>query len=167
MRIRPEAPGDEAAIGAITAAAFAGHPYSDGSEPRIIERLRQAGVLTLSLVAEDENEIVGHVAFSPLTLSGGETGWYGLGPVSVKPGRQRGGIGSSLIREGLSVLTARGAAGVALVGDPAYYNRFGFVADPSLSVADVPPEFFLVLPLHGKAPSGIVAFHPGFYGDAT
>ncbi|MBW8282722.1 MAG: GNAT family N-acetyltransferase, partial [Rhizobium sp.] len=111
MRIRPESAGDEAAIGALTAAAFDGHPYSDGSEPLIIERLRRLDMLALSLVAEDEGEIVGHVAFSPVTLSGGEGGWYGLGPISVAPGRQRGGIGSTLIKTGLAKLEAQGASG--------------------------------------------------------
>lgn len=167
MRIRPEAPGDEAAIGALTAAAFTGHPHSDGTEPLIIERLRRLGMLTLSLVAEDGAEIVGHVAFSPVALSGVDRGWYGLGPVSVAPGRQKSGIGSALIREGLGVLKAQGASGCALVGDPAYYNRFGFVVRPELQTTGVPPEFFLVLPLHGEVPSGIVAFHPAFFGDAA
>ena len=167
MRIRPEAPGDEAAIGALTAAAFTGHPYSDGSEPLIIERLRRLGKLTLSLVAEDDGQIVGHVAFSPVTLSGGEGGWYGLGPISVAPGRQRSGIGSALMREGLGELEAQGAAGCALVGDPAYYNRFGFIARSELTTTGVPPEYFLVLPLHGEVPSGMVTFHPAFFGDAA
>ncbi|MBW8446085.1 MAG: N-acetyltransferase [Arenimonas sp.] len=167
MRIRPESAGDEAAIGALTAAAFAGHPHSDGSEPQIIERLRRLGKLTLSLVAEDDGKIVGHVAFSPVTLSGGEGGWYGLGPISVAPGRQRGGIGSTLIKTGLAKLEAQGASGCALVGEPAYYNRFGFTARPELTTMGVPPEYFLVLPLHGGAPSGMVAFHPAFFGDAA
>ncbi|GEO83315.1 MULTISPECIES: GNAT family N-acetyltransferase [Alphaproteobacteria] len=167
MIIRPEAPGDEAAIGAITATAFTGHPHSEGSEPRIIERLRKAGALTLSLVAEDDGRIVGHVAFSPVTLSGGETGWYGVGPISVEPGRQRQGIGSALMRKGLEWLKAHGANGCALVGDPGYYQRFGFRAMPELRTADVPPEFFLVLPLRSEVPLGIVAFHPVFFGDAA
>lgn len=167
MRIRPEAPGDEAAIGALTAAAFTGHPHSDGTEPLIIERLRRLGMLTLSLVAEDGGEIVGHVAFSPVTLSGGEGGWYGVGPISVAPGRQRSGIGSALMREGLARLEAQGASGFALVGEPAYYNRFGFAARPELATTGVSPEYFLVLPLHGEVPSGMVAFHPAFFGDAA
>lgn len=167
MRIRPEAPGDEAAIGALTAAAFTGHPHSDGSEPQIIERLRRLGMLTLSLVAEDDGRILGHVAFSPVTLSGGEGGWYGVGPISVAPGKQKSGIGSALMREGLARLEAQGASGCALVGDPAYYNRFGFIARPELTTTGVPAEFFLVLPLHGEVPSGMVAFHPAFFGDAA
>ncbi|MCA1967557.1 MAG: N-acetyltransferase [Rhizobium sp.] len=167
MRIRPEAPGDEAAIGALTAAAFAGHPHSDGSEPQIIERLRRLGKLTLSLVAEDDGQIVGHVAFSPVTLSGGEGGWYGVGPISVAPDRQKSGIGSALMREGLAKLEAHGASGCALVGEPAYYNRFGFIARPELTTTGVEPEYFLVLPLHGEVPSGMVRFHPAFFGDAA
>ncbi|MBW8285268.1 MAG: GNAT family N-acetyltransferase, partial [Rhizobium sp.] len=103
--------GRRRAIVVPTAAAFAGHPHSDGSEPQIIERLRRLGKLTLSLVAEDDGKIVGHVAFSPVTLSGGEGGWYGLGPISVAPGRQRGGIGSTLIKTGLAKLEAQGASG--------------------------------------------------------
>lgn len=167
MIIRRERPEDAAAIGALTAVAFEGHPYSDGSEPKIIERLRRLGQLSLSLVAEEKGEIVGHVAFSPVTLTGGEAGWYGLGPVSVSPSRQRGGIGSALINEGLTILKGEGAQGFALAGDPAYYRRFGFAAVAQLQTTGVPPEFFLVLPLHGAAPSGIVAFHPAFFGDAA
>jgi len=168
VRIRPERPGDEAEIGATTGAAFAGKTYSDQTEPQMIERLRRAGALTISLVAEEDGRVVGHVAFSPVTLSGGEAGWYGLGPISVRPDRQKQGIGSALIHEGMERLRALGAQGCVLVGDPGYYNRFGFAAaDPALKVADVPPEYFLVLPLQGSVPSGIVAFHPGFYGNAT
>ena len=167
MIIRRERPEDAAAIGALTAVAFEGHPYSDGSEPKIIERLRRLGQLSLSLVAEENGEIVGHVAFSPVTLTGGEAGWYGLGPVSVSPSRQRGGIGSALINEGLTILKGEGAQGFALAGDPGYYRRFGFAAVAQLQTTGVPPEFFLVLPLHGAAPSGIVAFHPAFFGDAA
>lgn len=167
MRIRPERPGDESEIGAITAAAFAGKTYSDQTEPLIVERLRRAGALSLSLVAEEDGRIVGHVAFSPVTLSAAEADWYGLGPISVLPDRQKQGIGSALIHEGMERLRALGAQGCVLVGDPGYYNRFGFAADPTLKVADVPPEYFLVLPLQGSVPSGIVAFHPGFYGNAT
>lgn len=167
MIIRRERPEDAAAIGALTAAAFEGHPYSDGSEPKIIERLRRLGQLSLSLVAEENGEIVGHVAFSPVSLSGGGEGWYGLGPVAVLPSRQRSGIGSALINEGLTILKGEGAEGFALVGDPNYYRRFGFAALPQLQTTGVPPEFFLVLPLHGEVPSGIVAFHPAFFGDAT
>ncbi len=167
MMIRDEAAGDETAIGDVTAAAFADMPYSDQTEPQIIERLRTARALTVSLVAEEAGEIVGHVAFSPVTFPSGAPGWYGLGPVSVKPDRQRQGIGSALINEGLRRLKALNARGCILVGYPDYYKRFGFASCPTLKVEGVSPEYLLALPLRGPVPSGIVAFHPGFYGDAT
>ncbi|RCW24945.1 putative acetyltransferase [Ciceribacter lividus] len=165
--LRPERQGDEAAIGAVTAAAFEGHPHSDGSEPKIIERLRAAGVLTLSLVAEQQGEVVGHVAFSPVTFSGGEPRWFALGPISVRPDRQGQGIGSRLVREGLRRLGNGGARGCVLVGEPAYYRRFGFSTEHDLSTPGIPREYLLALPLNGPVPSGIVAFHPGFFGDAA
>ena len=167
MIVRDERAGDEAAIAAVTAAAFAGKPYSDQTEPLIIERLRHARALTLSLVAEDEAEIVGHVAFSRIEIEDGAPGWYGLGPVSVRPDRQGQGIGGRLIREGLARLQALEAGGCALVGDPGYYARFGFRHSDALSYPGLPPQYFIVLLLRGTEPSGIVRFHPAFYGDAA
>jgi putative acetyltransferase len=167
MILRDESPSDHAAIGALTALAFAGMPYSDQSEPQIIERLRAAAALLVSLVAEEDGEIIGHCAFSPVTLSTGVPGWYGLGPVSVHPDKQGRGIGQALIEEGLHRLRACHAAGCVVLGDPAYYGRFGFRADPALVLPDVPAEYFQILVLHGPAASGIVAFHPGFYGAAA
>ena len=159
--VRPERAGDEAAIGALTTAAFAGKPYSDGSEAAIIEQLRADGVLTLSLIAEEHGEIVGHVAFSPVTIEG-ESGWYGLGPVSVAPGRQRGGIGSGLIVTGLTQLKTTGAKGCVVLGDPAYYGRLGFVHDPQLCYPGPPPEYFQVLAFGGSVPRGEVRYAPAF-----
>ncbi|MCL6708850.1 N-acetyltransferase [Pseudomonas sp. R2.Fl] len=167
MIVRPERAGDETAIGELTARAFAGMPFSDQTEPQIIERLRRAGALTISLVAEDEGAIVGHVAFSPLTLSSGQTDWYALGPISVEPERQRSGIGSTLIATGFERLKALAAAGCVLAGDPGYYGRFGFRSFPGLSCDAVPPEYLLALPLNSGEPLGIVGFHPGFFGDAA
>ena len=102
--IRPETPADAAAISALTTAAFAGAEHSDGTEAQIIERLRAANALLLSLVAERDGQILGHVAFSDVTIGGHDRGWVGLGPVSVAPGAQAGGIGSALIRAGLARL---------------------------------------------------------------
>lgn len=167
MIVRPERTGDEEAIGNLTARAFAGMPFSDQTEPLIVERLRRAGALKVSLVAEDEGVIVGHVAFSPVSLSGGQTDWYALGPISVEPARQRTGIGSALIAAGFERLEKLGAAGCVLAGDPAYYGRFGFRAVQGLSCNGVPPEYLLALPLNGEEPLGIVGFHPGFFGDAA
>lgn len=166
MAVRPEESGDEAAIKSVTAAAFADMPYSDQSEPLIIERLRAAGVLAVSLVAEDDGVIVGHVGFSPVTLSGGEGGWYGLGPISVVPVHQGRGIGTALVREGLDRLRALDAAGCVLLGDPDYYRRFGFSNDHGLVLPNVPARYFQSLLLRGPEAFGIVTFHPGFYGTA-
>ncbi|HBF31678.1 N-acetyltransferase [Rhizobium sp.] len=165
MMIRPEKAGDEEAISAVTMAAFAGKTYSEQTEHLIIDRLRRAGVLSLSLVAVDGENIIGHIAFSPLTLSGGEAGWFGLGPLSVLPSRQRQGVGRSLLNAGLEQLKMRGASGCCLLGSPQYYGAFGFVNVPHLVLPDVPPQYFQVLAFSGLIPSGTVAFHRGFYGE--
>jgi putative acetyltransferase len=162
MLICPENGADACAIRALKDAAFRNAPHSSGTEAAIIDALRDAGVLTLSLVAKSEGHIVGHVAFSPVTINGKSGGWFGLGPVSVEPARQRRGIGQALILDGLERLKASGAQGCVLLGDPAYYQRFGFVSDPRLRYGDVPPEYFQRLSFTGVAPSGEVAYHPGF-----
>lgn len=163
MIIRQEQPADIDAIRALTAAAFAGHPHSAGTEPAIIDRLRTAGALTLSLVAVEASIIVGHVAFSPVSVSDGTPDWYGLGPLSVLPARQGQGIGTRLVTGGLQRLETMAAAGCVLLGEPAYYRRFGFRSDFPLVLEGVPPGYFLVRPLADAATSrGIVQFHPAF-----
>ena len=102
MIIRNEIESDAQAIAEITQTAFATCPYGDHTEQFIINALRAAGALTVSLVAEIDRNVVGHVAFSPVTISDGNPHWYGLGPVSVLPQHQRQGIGTALIREGLA-----------------------------------------------------------------
>ena len=168
MQIRPEQPADSDAIRALTTEAFATAPHSSGTEAVIVDGLRAAGALTLSLVAveddEKSNEILGHVAFSPVTIDGAERDWFGLGPVSVRPGRQRGGIGSGLIREGLRRLRENGAAGCVLLGDPAYYGRFGFANDPALVLEGVPPEYFMRVGFGAEMPAGTVCYHAAFDG---
>ncbi|HEV7256700.1 MAG TPA: N-acetyltransferase [Bosea sp. (in: a-proteobacteria)] len=164
MQIRAEEPGDVDAIRTLTTEAFATAPHSSGTEAGIVDGLRAVGALTLSLVAVEDGEIVGHVAFSPVTIDGAERGWFGLGPVSVRPGRQRGGIGSGLIREGLRRLRERGAGGCVLLGAPAYYGRFGFAADPALVLEDVPPDYFMRLAFGGEVPAGTVRYHAAFDG---
>ena len=130
MKIRPETPQDINEIEQITIAAFDGKPYSDQTEHLIINRLREAGAMSLSLVAEMDGKVVGHVAFSLVTINGKDLGWYGIGPVSVLPELQKQGIGSKLIREGLSLIREKGAKGCVLEGDPGYYQRFGFKTYP-------------------------------------
>lgn len=162
MLIRDERSSDIPAISAVTDAAFKGHPHSSGTEARIIDALRAAGALAISLVTEDAGKIVGHIAFSPVRTGAGSAGWYALGPVAVLPARQRAGIGGELVRHGLSRLRAIGAAGCLLVGDPAYYCRFGFVLDPALTWRDLPAGYLQHLVLDGAAPRGDVSFHPAF-----
>lgn len=163
VTIRDERPDDAGAIRAITVAAFEGMPYSEQTEAAIVAALRAAGALTLSLVAVEGEDIVGHVAFSPVSINeAAAPGWFGVGPVSVRPDRQKAGIGSALMQAGLARLKAANAKGCVLVGDPAYYRRFGFRESSALRYPDLPAEYFQVLDLVGEAPSGIVAFHPGF-----
>ena len=133
ITIRPEAPGDEDTIFALTEAAFADMPFSEGDEQHLIGRLRRDGDLTLSLVAEDAERIVGHIAFSPVTISDGAQQWYGLGPVSVWPELHHRGIGGALIRRGLTDMGVKGAKGVVLLGSNVYYPRFGFQHRPQLT----------------------------------
>lgn len=164
FRIRPERAGDADAIRRITQAAFRLNSHSSGTEGAIIDALRKAGALTLSLVAVtgDEEAVVGHIAFSPVTIDGEHGGWFGLGPVAVRPDRHGRGIGGALIREGLARMRQIGANGCVLAGDPDYYRRFGFEHDSALRYDDVPPEYFMRLAFHEPAPTGQVRYHAGF-----
>ncbi|HWW65591.1 MAG TPA: N-acetyltransferase [Sphingomonadaceae bacterium] len=162
MTIRLEVPGDIHAIRAVTAAAFKDAAYSSQTEARIIDALRGAGALSLSLVAEEQGRVVGHAAFSPVTIDGEAGRWFGLEPVSVEPAHQRRGIGEALIREGLNRLIAGGAEGCVVLGDPAYYGRFGFVSDPDLRFSDAPTEYFQRLSFGESRPKGEVSYHVGF-----
>jgi putative acetyltransferase len=162
LRIRSETAADADAIAAVTAAAFASLEVSNQTEPFIIAALREAGALTVSLVAELDGRVVGHVAFSPVAISDGSTGWYGLGPVSVLPKYQREGIGTALIEEGLARLKGLGARGCCLVGPSEYYRRFGFHSSPGFVHEGVPQDVFLALPFDGAAPRGTVHFHEAF-----
>ena len=132
MMIRKEESTDIEAITQVTIAAFENHPISHQTEHFIINALRAAGALTISLVAEIDGQVVGHIAFSPIDISDDTTNWYGLGPVSVLPAHQKQGIGKALINEGLSTLKGMNAQGCALVGLPEYYQKFGFKNYPEI-----------------------------------
>jgi putative acetyltransferase len=162
MIIRPETSSDIEAIAKIHIAAFANHPYSRQTEHLIVNVLRENHALAVSLVAEEKGEIVGHIAFSLIQIDGRACPWYILGPVGVRPDRQRQGIGQALVREGLQALRQLGAEGCVLVGDPAFYKRFGFVPNPALVHGDVPPQFCLCLPLSDRVPPGRVIYHTAF-----
>lgn len=149
------------AIHDLTRRAFEGHAHSDGSEPDIVDRLRDADALTVSLLADVAGTIVGHVAFSPVAWDG-HGQWAGLGPVSVDPDYQRRGIGDSLIREGLSRIRSSGFDGCVVLGEPGYYGRFGFVPDGRLTYPGVPPEYFTVLAFGPILGEGEVRYHSAF-----
>ncbi|KFI30992.1 GCN5 family acetyltransferase [Haematobacter missouriensis] len=163
--IRPERPDDVDAIDRLITAAFAGHPQSDGNEARIVRDLRADGVLLSSLVAEDRTPetgggIIGHLVFSPVTMANGSV-WLGLGPISVRPDLQRKGIGTALIRAAFARLD-EDAAGYVVVGDAAYYGRFGFVEAPQVTVPGIPPEHVLVRAIWTPPPKGRALYHPAF-----
>jgi putative acetyltransferase len=160
--IRNERPEDACAITEVTIAAFKTLAISHHTEQFIIEALRAAKALALSLVAERDGRVIGHIAFSPVTLSDGTPNWYGLGPVSVLPEYQRKGIGKALINEGLTRLNDLRAQGCCLVGHPDYYKQFGFKNVPGLVLEGVPQEVFFALSFDGHIPRGTVAFHEGF-----
>lgn len=160
--IRPEHPEDASVIRRLTTAAFAVAEHSSGTEAAIVDALRAAGALSISLVATVQDDVVGHVAFSPVTLDGKNLGWYGLGPVAVRPDLHGHGIGAALIRAGLQHLKALGARGCVVLGDPAYYPRFGFRQNPAVRYEGVPPEYFMALSLDAAQAAGKVAYHPGF-----
>jgi putative acetyltransferase len=162
MIIRNELQSDVEAISAVTRAAFESCPYGDHTEEFIVKALRASDALTVSLVADAGGKVVGHIAFSPVAISDGSQNWYGLGPISVLPEFQKQGIGKSIIYEGLSMLKALGAKGCVLVGDPKYYERFGFKNLPDLVLDGVPQEYFLALPFEKNRANGAVVFHQAF-----
>lgn len=162
--IRSERSTDAEAISQVTYAAFLGKFSDHPTEHLIVDGLREAGVLTLSLVAELHGKIIGHVAFSPVTVNGEFVDWYGLGPISVVPELQKQGLGSKLIQKGLARLRNLGAKGCVLEGSPAYYQRFGFKPIPDLTYHAAPaPEYFMALPFYDGIPVGSVEYHKAFY----
>jgi putative acetyltransferase len=165
MFIRSETPSDIDAITEVTIAAFKTLAISQHTEQFIIKALRAANALAVSLVAEVDNRVLGHIAFSPVTMSDGTPNWYGLGPVSVLPAYQQRGIGKALITEGLSRIKDLNARGCCLVGHPGYYKHFGFDNVSGLVHEGVPPEFFFALSFDGHIPQGDVNFHDAFKAD--
>jgi len=162
MIIRNELGSDVEVIFEVTRKAFENHPHSDHIEQFIVNTLRASRALTLSLVAEVEGKVTGHIAFSPVAISDGSTDWYGLGPVSVLPKHQKRGIGKALIREGLAQLKTLDARGCVLVGAAEYYARFGFRNIPALILEEIQQIYFLALPFGENLPRGTVEFHQAF-----
>jgi len=162
LHIRPERPADIAAIRLVVIAAFKDVLYSHQTEADIVDALRAAGALAVSVVAADRDDVVGHVAFSPIRIAQARGDWYGIGPVAVRPDRQKRGIGQALITEGLRCLSSLRAAGCVVLGDPRYYHRFGIEADPELTYGGKPSPYFQRLILNGPLASGEVNYHTAF-----
>ncbi|WP_421186673.1 GNAT family N-acetyltransferase [Aeromonas enteropelogenes] len=162
IMIRPETGADHDAIEAVTAAAFLKAPHTDHNEQLIVRDLRQAGALSLSLVAEQEGRVVGHLCFSPVTITDGSQNWFGLGPISVLPELHGKGIGSHLMAEGLAALEEQGVDGCVVLGDPGFYGRFSFEQNPALVLPGVPPEYFMARTFGAASARGEVSYHPAF-----
>ena len=127
-----------------------------------VDALRQSDALAVSLVAEIDSLIVGHIAMSPVTVSDDSQGWFGLGPVSVLPSEQKKGIGSQLVEAALESVKRLGGNGCVLLGSPKYYSRFGFRRSVDLLYPDAPAEHFQFIRFGAVEASGTVCFHPAF-----
>ena len=160
--IRPEERADAPTIRAVIVAAFEDQPYSNHREHHIVDKLRESSALTVSLVAVLDAAVVGHIAFSPVTIGGKFCAWYGLGPLSVAPIQQRKGIGSRLVNAGLKLLEAGGANGCVLLGEADFYSRFGFVVRQGLSLDGFPAEYFLARPFLSDYQGGKVLYDDAF-----
>lgn len=162
LTIRAERPTDVAVIAEITQEAFRSHPHSSHTEHFIIDALRSSDVLSISLVAELNGQVVGHIAFSPVKVGDGSQDWYGLGPIAVKPEFQGQGVGRVLIENGLVALKKLGAQGCVLLGEPEFYEQFGFRNSKELVLEGVRQEYFLSLPFGEKLARGQVTYHEAF-----
>jgi putative acetyltransferase len=163
--IREEVPEDIDRIADVTREAFVNHPHSRQTEHFIINELRRANAMSVSLVAEVTGNVVGHIAFSPVIISDGSSDWYGLGPVSVSPAFQRQGIGQELVKRGLEALRKKGAKGCVVFGNPSFYGRFGFVCNPKVWLLGVPQDFFQSLRFGAEQAQGEVAYHAAFSAE--
>jgi putative acetyltransferase len=160
--IRVETPEDVDGIREVNIAAFRDHPFSQQTEHLIVDALRAAGAVDISLVAISVGRVIGHIAFSKARLDHSDTGWFLLGPVAVLPAFQGQGTGSALVESGLERLREVEARGCVLVGDAAFYRRFGFGTFPGLEYDGVPHEHVLGLPLSDVVPRGVIRAHDAF-----
>jgi len=166
LSVRPESSGDVSAIRDVNIAAFRDHPISRQTEHLIVDALRAASALDVSLVAVLDDQVVGHIAFSKARVGESDAVWALLGPVAVLPDFQGRGIGRTLVEAGLAELRASDSAGCVLVGDPGFYGRFGFTTFPQLEYPGVPHEYVLGLPLAGSEPSGEIRANEAFSIEA-
>ncbi len=160
--VREEAAADAAAIEQLTRTAFLAATHTSCTEHLIVAALRRAGRLAVSLLAQEGDAVIGHVAVSPVAIADGTQGWFGLGPIAVLPQRQRCGVGTQLVHAALQRLRGYGAGGCVVLGDPAFYARFGFRPDPGLVLPGVPPAYFQAIAFGGWQPRGTVTYHEAF-----
>ena len=166
--IRAEQPGDELAIRHVLLTAFA-----TAQEAELVDRLRSNARLSISLIAECNNSIIGQIAFNPVTLlSPSEISVIGLGlaPLAVVPQRQRQGVGSQLVRAGLAACMESAVRFIVVLGESKYYERFGFQTASSLGITNeygVNDEFLIaVLSAAASLSPGLVRYAPEF-GDIS
>lgn len=154
--IRPEVPGDRLAIYEVHRLAF-----GSDVEPRLVDMLRESGDAEISLTAESDGEVIGHVLFSRLQTPARA---LALAPVAVLPARQGQGVGSALIRAGLHAARLAGWEAIFVVGDPGYYRRFGFDVEAAKGIqCAYAGEYFMVLFLgSAHARDGAVTYPPAF-----
>ena len=162
IQLRAETTDDIQAIHDLTCAAFLDAPHTAHTEQFIVAALRDAGALTISLIAERDDKLIGHVALSPVCISDAEDRWYGLGPISVRPSEQGRGVGSQLMYAAIAALEKIGAHGCVLLGDPTFYKRFGFEPIDGLVLPGFPAEYFQALMLQGDMPQGEVTYNAAF-----
>jgi len=163
MLIRTELEKDIEAISVVVTESLAIIPQSTGTEAKIVEALRAQNALDLSLVAVENDTVIGYLAASDARI-GDRDGWSLIGPLGVTPPRRLQGIGSLLMEDALKRLR-KTKRGVVLVGEPSYYSRFGFKAFPNMTVAGCPPEVVQALPFDGTEPVGEVYHHRAFALD--
>lgn len=163
MEIRAEAPQDFPSVEEINRAAFGGD-----AEARLVGMLREQADPLISLVADDDGNVVGHILFTPVSLPGSEGLAMGLAPMAVTPARQRSGIGSALVRAGLERCKELGVVAVVVLGHPEFYPKFGFSPAARFGLRceyDAPAEAFMVIELRAgslRGASGTVKYHAAF-----
>ena len=152
IEVRIETSADRDAVRRVHEAAFGQREEAD-----LVDRIRDRAARYLGLVAVEAGEVVGHIAFSPVTVDGSDVVALGLAPMAVRPDRQRAGVGAALVRAGLAACREAGAEAVFVLGHPAYYPRFGFAPAAGRGVGneyDAPPDAFLVVELVSGALDG-------------
>jgi putative acetyltransferase len=166
MLIRDEKRDDQDGVRAVNASAF-----ETSSEASLVDSLRERAQPIVSLVAESDGDVVGHIMFSPVSLSDHpELMIMGLAPMAVKPACQHKGIGSALVRAGIARCTELGFGAIVVLGHPEFYPRFGFLPASRFGIEseyDVPDDVFMAMeiqPDYLRDATGTIKYHDAFGG---